>query len=247
MFRFRLAPAWWARGADVGPATAAQRGGGDWPSGAQSPERTWAISRKGRMNCSCICSRPPFAHSGVNLQVIRKWGHAEREVKIKPYPPDTPSPPPPLASTSLHLLSATSGCSLYGLFLTQSWTSSGLDSEASAKKKKRFQSNHLVLREHDAELRETMVRPSGGGTFANCKCIMVEFEHNAKRRSRRNPRRPAGSRRALDSCPLERRQHLTHFNQFPPGPTIFARHLGSAHSCCGSLAFPGRPARETEY
>lgn len=84
VFRFRLTQVWWARGADVGPATAAQRGGGDEPSEAQSPERTGAISRKRRMNCSYICSRPPCAHSsGVNLQVIRKWGHAEGEVKIK--------------------------------------------------------------------------------------------------------------------------------------------------------------------
>lgn len=28
VFRFRLTQVWWARGADVGPATAAQRGGG---------------------------------------------------------------------------------------------------------------------------------------------------------------------------------------------------------------------------
>lgn len=83
VFRFRLTQVWWARGADVGPATAAQRGG-DGPSEAQSPEKTWAISRKRRTSCSSICSRPPFTHSsGVNLQAIRKWGHSEREVKIK--------------------------------------------------------------------------------------------------------------------------------------------------------------------
>lgn len=79
-------------------------------------------------------------------------------------------------------------------------TSCGLDADWSFFQK--LQSNlhniaHFLYLQSTTTLVEIIVQPSFGEIFAKCKCLVVEFEHDAKYGSRWTLWRPTGRKRKL--------------------------------------------------